>query len=154
MYKTKIHIIISFILIFLAGLAFGYVFGFKQKMAPQRTWLAQELDLNTEQEKKIKEIWTAVVQKTGSTPDEEKIKIAAERDRKVLEILNPEQVPDYSKIQEEFGNNIKSLANDRKTAISGAVEQTKKILTEEQRIKYETLLKEQKVKGMKPVNLK
>lgn len=147
----KIHIIISFILIFFAGLAFGLVIGLSNKKASKRTWLAQELDLNAEQERKIKEIWLGVVQKTGTTSDEEKLKIAAERDDKVRDILKPEQLLDYSRIQQEFAANIKNLASERKAAMSEAVEQTKKILTEEQRIKYETLLREHKVKGMKPV---
>ena len=65
-----------------------------------------------------------------------------QRDERLVGILSSdEQRAQFAKISKEFAEKYNQLARERDEAFNAAVEKTKKLLSDEQRTKYEQILK-------------
>lgn len=109
-----------------------------------RSWLADELKLSPDQREKMRTIWQEMLWGSGPHHGDVRRQAAKERDDAIAALITPAQKPEYDKINDKFGKQMADMSRERDEAIKRAVEQTKAILDEKQKAKYEELL----AKGM------
>ena len=102
--------------------------------------LAKELQLTADQRDQMRSIWEGVRDKVHHAFDEAE-DLGRQRDQRLVALLNEEQKTQFERISREFAEKYDRLARERDDAFNGAVEKTKKILTEPQRKKYEEILR-------------
>jgi Spy/CpxP family protein refolding chaperone len=110
----------------------------------RRPSLVEELQLSPEQAKKMEEIWSGVMRRGRGEQFEKFRAIQKERDEAILSLFTPQQKAEYDRIMGEYGKRFEELNQDRERAFQQAVEQTKQILTEPQRQKYDELMKKRR----------
>ncbi len=147
MTKTRIIVIVGFLIAFGAGAVVGI-----QLRAPtaakavptpppeQRSWLRTELGLNAEQNEQMKNIWETL-HASGRGYEDRRHRLRDERDEAIAALLAPSVMGDYDRVLQEYTNKLAALAQERDKAFADAVEKTKAILSPEQRVKYEEFLK-------------
>ncbi len=148
MTKTRIIVIVGFLIAFGAGAVVGI-----QLRAPAvaqtpvtppqgqgPSWLRTELGLTPEQNDQMKNIWETL-HASGRGYEDRRHRLRDERDEAIAALLAPSAMGDYDRVLAEYSNKLTSLAQERDKAFQEAVEKTKKILTPEQRVKYEEFLK-------------
>jgi Spy/CpxP family protein refolding chaperone len=146
MTKTRIIVIVGFMIAFGAGAVVGL-----QLRAPsvvlatvpppqQNSWLRTELGLSAEQNDQMKNIWESL-HTGGRGYEDRRRQLRDQRDEAIAALLPPSVMGDYDKVLQEFSNKLTQLGQERDKAFQDAVEKTKKILTPEQRVKYEEFLK-------------
>jgi hypothetical protein len=64
-----------------------------------------------------------------------------QRDEAIQAMLTPDQKAQFEKLTRDFADRFTRLRKDRDAAFSQAVEQTRKLLADDQRQKYDELLK-------------
>ena len=147
MTKTRIIVVIGFVIAFVAGAVVGLqlrttpVQVTVQPVQGQRpSWLRSELNLSNEQNEQMKAIWEGL-HNSGRSYEDRRHRLRDERDEAIAALLSPGVMGDYDRILADFSNKLTALAQERDKAFGEAVEKTKKILTPEQRTKYEEFLK-------------
>jgi len=148
MTKTRIIVIVGFLIAFGAGAVVGIQLRspvVAQLPAPapqpeQRSWLRTELNLTTEQNDKMKSIWEGL-HASGRGYEDRRRHLRDERDEAIAALLAPSVMGDYDRVLQEYTKKLDALAQERDKAFADAVEKTKAILTPEQRVKYEEFLK-------------
>ena len=106
----------------------------------EMTPLAQELGLTADQQEKMKEIWEGVRERVHSTFDDAQ-RLQRERDDTLIALLNEDQKARFEKISKDFAARYEELSRERENTFKEAVERTKKLLNDQQRKKYDELLK-------------
>jgi hypothetical protein len=155
---AKFVVILGFILSFAAGL----VIGSRRTMLPEApanstgagpttstakgpdhrspgSWLSTELGLSPEQRKALDGIWSAVAK--ANDQDERRRNFRRERDESIAHLVPPARLGEYDDIINVYQDRIDALERTSREAYESAVEQTRQILTSEQRTRYEELLK-------------
>jgi hypothetical protein len=102
--------------------------------------LVDQLGLSADQQDKMRVIWEGVrgdVQQCFQQAQD----LQAQRDNAVLAILNDEQKSKFQKISIDYGKRFDTLTQQREQAFQKAVDQTRGLLTEDQRGKYDQILK-------------
>lgn len=155
MIKTKLLMVFGFFVAFGAGTVVG-LFSRRLEVAvpagvvapepPRRSRLAQELGLSKEQDEQIKKIWQALEQEFRVAERESEGRRAAlrkEKEESILALVGPERKADYEKMIQEYYRKMGELmmGADRRRRFEKAIEQTKQVLDEPQRAKYEEILK-------------
>jgi Spy/CpxP family protein refolding chaperone len=147
MTKTRIIVIVGFLIAFGAGAVVGLqlrttpVRATEQPMQEQRpSWLRSELNLTAEQNEQMKNIWEGL-HNSGRGYEDRRRRLRDERDEAIAALLAPSVMGDYDRILQDFSNKLTAMAQERDKAFAAAVEKTKTILTAEQRAKYEEFLK-------------
>jgi Spy/CpxP family protein refolding chaperone len=102
-------------------------------------WWQAELGLTAEQRTKMDHIWSSLAQK-GRT-DERRREFRRERESAIADLVPASQLGEYDRIIDAYNERIAGLERESRDAYEAAVEQTKQILTTEQRTRYEDLLK-------------
>jgi len=103
--------------------------------------LAEELQLSADQREQMRGIWEGVRDRMHQAFDEAN-DLQRQRDERLVGILSSdEQRAQFAKISKEFAEKYNQLARERDEAFNAAVEKTKKLLSDEQRTKYEQILK-------------
>jgi len=144
--KSKLTLLTTFVLALGAGLVVGMAAakrGAAAQMTPaaqpqQRPKLAVALNLTPQQQEQMKAIWSGVMQGTN---DRRKA-LDKDRDDAINRLFTSEQKAEYDRIQAEYNARSSDLKTDRQRHIDEAVEQTKKILNDAQRQKYEQMVKD------------
>ena len=139
MTKATIAVGVCFLLAFAAGGAAGLLLGRSARPAPG-SWLTRELGLTPDQQEKMRKIWS---ESMPPPRPEQREAWEKERDQRIRAMLTAEQQAQYDELMRERAARLAALAEARKKAFEDAVEQTKAILTEPQRKKYEEILKRQ-----------
>jgi Spy/CpxP family protein refolding chaperone len=138
MTKTKLIILVCFCAAFGAGVATGVALTrFSSEHRPG-SWLDHELNLTPQQREQMRGIWSQVVSMPSQR--EQRQALQKERDEAVQALMNESQKAQYDEVMKTYAAKLAALEESRKKAFEGAVERTKKILTEPQRKKYEELL--------------
>jgi Spy/CpxP family protein refolding chaperone len=147
--KAKVIIVVGFLIAFAAGLVVALwmrqpavaavVPGAKHE--ERRPWLARELGLDAEKAKQLEKIWSEARRNAEREHDERRRSVRRERDEAILAMLKPEDREAYEKIQQDYMDKMTQLGRGRGRHMEEAVARTKEILTPEQRVKYEELLK-------------
>jgi Spy/CpxP family protein refolding chaperone len=155
---AKFIVILGFILAFAAGM----VIGSRRALVPEAPtsptpsatsapsakgpdrrgpggWLSSELGLSDAQRKSLDGIWSAVAK--ANDQDERRRNYRRERDEAIAHLVPPERLDEYDSVINIFTDRIDALERSSREAYESAVEQTKQILTPEQRVRYEDLLK-------------
>src|SRR5262245_57415658 len=106
-----------------------------------RTALVEELQLTPEQRDQMREIWEGVRVKVHQTFEDAQ-QIQKQRDDALVAILTEEQKAQFERISHDYADRFDKLTRARDQAFADAVERTKKVLNDEQRRKYEQILKD------------
>ena len=159
---TKLIVILGFILSFAAGMVIGTKSrGLIDTAAPANTdtrppttapserhsrggWLSQELGLSADQRKQLDAIWSALASRGRNDHDDRRRDFRRERDAAIADLVPSARLGEYDQIINTYNDRVTALEQESREAWQGAVEQTKAILTPEQRTKYEDLLKRHK----------
>ena len=107
---------------------------------PGEKSLADELQLTPEQRVQMRDIWEDVRGKVHQAFDEAQ-DLQRQRDERIVALLSDDQKAKFQKLSQEFADRYDQLARERDEAFNSAVDKTKKLLNEEQRKKYEQILK-------------
>lgn len=169
---TKLIVLVAFTLAFLAGLTVGRrtprddaqlsaaaaetVLN-SPTTAPSRgnrnSWLAAQLNLSADQQEQLKKIWSDVARR-GSARDgqqeDPRRKLRRERDEAIAALVRPEDRAAYDRIQTTYTQQSDALEQQWQASYQNAVERTKAVLTDEQRAKYESILKNNQWSGGQP----
>lgn len=143
---TKTVVLVCFLVAFAAGLAVGF-----QNRGPaaeseqpktQRCggWLSAELNLTPEQKEQLDNIWSETARYGGRERMERRRQLYRERDEAIVALIRPEDQSKYDEILKKHTENMAALDREWRDSFHAAVEQTKQILTAEQREKYERLI--------------
>ena len=109
-------------------------------MPIDRTPLVQELNLTPDQRDRMREIWEGVRGQVHETFEDAK-QLQDQRDHALVALLTDEQKMQFEKISQDFKKQFDDLARKRDMVFQSAVEQTKQLLNDEQRKRYEAILK-------------
>jgi Spy/CpxP family protein refolding chaperone len=139
---SRLHILI--ISLFTVALGTGIVVGMGMTRAPAardgRSWLTDQLNLTPEQSQQMKAVWENV--RGSSKPrNDARMQYRKERDDALQALLTPEQKAAYAKLVEHYNAEIAELNRQQEAEFQAAAERTKKILNEQQRARYDELLK-------------
>jgi Spy/CpxP family protein refolding chaperone len=146
-------VILCFIMAFAAGLLVGRQTSRIASAPPEESssttrpsggrhgWLVQALDLDASQQKQLGEIWSDPARRGGREREERRRELRRERDEAIAALVPPEHYGKYDQILEHYFNQLDAIDREMRASFDTAVEQTKLILTPEQRVKYEALLK-------------
>lgn len=150
---TKVVVILGFLVAFGAGLAVGLQNARRETAAkPQEPatrpsaggregWLTSALGLNSEQQEQLKKIWSETARRGRGEQDDLRRQYRTERDEAIAALIRPEDKPRYDLALRTYTERTAAMEQQWRTAYQAAVEQTKQVLTPEQRVKYEELLK-------------
>ena len=147
MTKTKVLLVLAFVVTLAAGVAAGLLASRLAHRPRGPSWLADELNLTSQQREQMHTIWSDVMRTQGRSQWEQRKALAQERDDAIAALMTDNLRPQYEKILEEYSRKVDELGQERTRAFEQAVEQTRKILTPEQAEKYDALLTKQREQG-------
>ena len=147
MTKTKVILIVSCLVVFAAGASLGALLTRSRPTRQDHSWLAAELNLTAEQRDQIRKIWSETMGSVFRNQSERRGAVTQERDQAILSLIPQAQRSRYESIQQEYTRKMDELSQERKRAFEEAVERTKKVLTAEQAVKYDDLIKKQRERG-------
>ena len=142
---TRINIIITFafVVALFGGVAVGLLGARMPASREPRSWLADELNLSSDQRDQMRAIWQDV-SKGRQSDGERRRALDKERTEAVVALLSNEQKAQYDKIQQDFSARMQEMSKQREQAFADAQTRTKAMLTEEQRVKYEQLMQKRR----------
>ena len=105
--------------------------------------LAAQLQFTADQQQQIRKIWEHV-QQVASQSTEEARSLDRARENKLLDLLTDEQKMQYKRIYQEYQDGFVALMARRERVMSDAIEQTRQLLSESQRQKYDAMLADRK----------
>ena len=141
MTKTKMILIVSFLVTAAAGIGVGMLVSWPNPRYARRSRLARELNLSSEQQEQMRKIWSEVRGFRGGRTGENRRALTQERDKAMIALLSEEQLSRHQQIVQEYERKLEELSQERRRRVQEAVKRTKQILTPEQAGKYEELLK-------------
>ena len=140
MNKTKTLIITAFVLAFCAGIPFGWAMEGWLDRPSGDSWLSRRLDLSPGQEQKVNEIWSGVVKEPHEDRRARMHGFAEERDNGIRAMLTDDQIGNFDQIMEGYHAARSEFFQEIRARHDAAVEQTKALLTEDQRKKYDEMI--------------
>ena len=138
--KLFISAVAAICLVFISGVAVGVVGRRALQPIRFRSVLVEELDLTPIQRYQLQRIWSDVAKNRTPVPMEELDKVDSERWKAIDDLLTPQQRIQYAQIQQRFESRMQGLDQGNRERVAAAEEQTRQLLTPEQREKYERLL--------------
>ena len=142
MTRTRILVVLSFVIAFAAGLTLGAALaGSTQPHGhpPAPGGLSAQLDLTADQQMKMGEIWSSTMQNWERTYRDRRHALSAERDQLLQELFTPVQQVQYDVIIQEYETALSELAQEGGKAREEANKRTMEILTVPQRKKFEDI---------------
>lgn len=140
MSKLRIVILLVFLLVFGAGVGVGVV---QSRMAlptiSKGDHIATELSLSSEQQEKMKEIWSSMGE-LRRQHDEKGKTLSVDRDAKIKQLLSPEQATAYEQVLHDHEQAVQQLRAERHQTVERCIQRTREILSPEQATKYEQML--------------
>ncbi|HEY1683315.1 MAG TPA: hypothetical protein VGG19_01010 [Tepidisphaeraceae bacterium] len=144
MTKTTLTILLGFLLMFAAGAVVGMVQS-KAVFGPppphDRSWLAEQLQLTNAQKQQIQQIWADSMPRNREQAMEQRHALQKQRNDAIRTLLTPAQLAQFEKIEQQYETASSDLQKERGKAVQEAIAKTKLILNDEQRAKYEEILK-------------
>lgn len=147
---TKLIVILGFALSFGAGMVVGI--GTQRASAPPPPatrphggpagWLAAQLKLTPEQQQQLNKIWSEIAHRGGREQDERRRQLRRERDDAITALIRSEDRAAYDDILKNYDQQKSALDREWRAGFERAVEETMKILTPEQRARYEEIRKQ------------
>ncbi|GMU22786.1 MAG: hypothetical protein AMXMBFR13_28700 [Phycisphaerae bacterium] len=142
---TKRIVMVGFLIAFAAGLVIGIESRQSSLAPPEKEprrggWLTTELNLTPQQQEQLKQIWSEIARHGGRERDDRRRQLYRQRDEAIAALIRPEDQPKYQQVLQEFEEKKAALEAEGRQAFQTAIERTKQILSEEQRVKYDQLL--------------
>jgi hypothetical protein len=141
--KAKFALTAVFLLAVASGLVAGVLMGrlpvAGSVQAAARSPLAQELQLTTEQNEAMRQIWEGIRQDVDDCFLQAQTSQKA-RDEALFALLTDEQKVKFAKVQNDCARELASLKAQRDAAFQDAVLRTERILSESQRQRYRQIL--------------
>lgn len=152
MTRTKIILFVAFLLMFAAGGSVGVLVAHSSPPPPppHESWWMSELNLTPEQREQMRAIWEDAMGSSFRTEGDRRAALQQERENAVMALLTEDQRVKYASVQQEYSRKMEELSQDRKRAFDEAVLRTRKILTPEQAVKYDELMKKEREHGPGP----
>lgn len=142
MTRTRILVVVSFLVAFAAGFALGAAVRHSAR-SHRTSWLSDQLGLTPEQGKQMRAIWSDVMQKSMHNRSEQRRALQAERDQAVRALLNDkEKEAQYDAILKQYEDKTSGLAKEGRNARDEAVARTMEILKEPQRERFKEFLRQ------------
>jgi len=143
MTKAKLVLVLAFILVFGAGAVIGMVqqqhhFGHDGPHGPGH--LADQLGLTSDQQEQMKQIWSAVDASRHDTWEKRR-ELQKQRDQEIQSLLSTDQKTRFETIAQQYQKSMAELNLEHDTLVQNAVEKTKSILNDAQRLKYDEIRK-------------
>jgi Spy/CpxP family protein refolding chaperone len=110
--------------------------------AEPRTPLVEELNLTAEQREQMRQIWEGVRGQVRQAFEDAQ-RLQKQRDEALVSLLTDEQKAKFEKISKDYAGRFDELTHKRDATFQNAVERTRRILNDEQRQKYDQILKRQ-----------
>jgi Spy/CpxP family protein refolding chaperone len=150
MTKTKVILLVSVVLAFAAGTALGmFIIGSGRSSTQPSSVLSRKLNLTADQQDRMRKIWSEAMGSVSRQHAERRAALAQERDQAIQALLSGDQRTRYEAIQQNYTRQAEQLSQERKRAFEDAVRRTKEeILTPDQAVKYDELMKGQREHGM------
>jgi hypothetical protein len=150
---ARLRIIFSaaFALALIAGAAAGVLatrFASQSTVVPGVTTL-DDLQLSSDQRDRIKQIWENVRDQSEDLYKRAEA-LQREHDDKVFKLLTPEQQKQYKQIYDQDRDTYARLMAERQATVKKAVNDTKNLLSDTQRQKYDVILKNRLGKSAEP----
>jgi len=98
-----------------------------------------ELDLTPDQQQQMQKIWEGVRKDVQGCFDQAQ-SLQKQRDDAIVSLLSEEQKAKFAEISKQFHDRDVKITGDRQRLLGSAIEQTKQLLNDEQRKKYEQIL--------------
>lgn len=98
-----------------------------------------ELDLTPEQQQQMQKIWEGVRRDVQGCFDQAQ-GLQKQRDEAIISLLSEEQKAKFAEISKQFHDLDVKITGHRQRLLGSAIEQTKKLLNDEQRKKYDQIL--------------
>ena len=150
MKRTRILVVVSFVVAFAAGLVLGAALGHTAAPPPSRPFLGDQLKLTPDQQQKMGEIWSSTMQNWFRTYGERRHALQAQRDQLIGEMLTPVQQMQHDVIIQEYEKGVSELAQEGGKAREEAKKRTMELLTESQRKQFEEILRQGEEHGWGP----
>jgi hypothetical protein len=153
---AKILLIVGFAIAFGAGWMMSSGFERRQRQEQQsqastatapttrpgrRGFLASELSLTTEQNEKMKVIWSDMAHRGGREEWDRRNLFRKERDEAIAALIRPEDKEKLDQVQKSYAEKNAAMDKEMRASYETAVEKTREILAPEQLKKYEEFLK-------------
>ena len=152
---TKVVLVIGFVVAFCAGLFSGLAVRGREALAtsssavaPAATrpvgpggLLATELGLTAEQREQMNRIWGENARALRHQQDQRRSQFRKEREDAIAALIRPEDRAKYDEVQRVHAQHMTDLEKELRASWQKGVEETREILTAEQRVKYEEFLK-------------
>lgn len=104
------------------------------------SWLAQQLDLSTDQQQQLDAIWSEVARDRGREQWDMRSKLRKERDDAIAALIPEDRKAEYERIHSDYDARVEDMESQWRSRFQQAVEKTKAILTPDQREKYDAIL--------------
>ena len=150
---AKVILVIGFLITFGAGLVVGWQSrGHEVLAAPAATtrptgrgagFLEAELGLNDQQREQMKKIWSETAHRGGREQEDKRRAFRKERDEAIAALIRPEDKDKFDQIIKAYADRNAAMEQAWRSNYQNAVAETKKILTDDQRKRYEEILKKQ-----------
>ena len=146
--RSKTILIATFVLVMSAGVVVGRLWTRLPAVSVGHdrspSWLADQMNLSTEQRQQMDAIWSDTKQKIHATFDHQH-ELDHQRDAAVVALLTPQQKAAYDKIQADHTAGRAELDKQRDALVHDANDRSKALLSDEQKTRWDTLSKEMPV---------
>lgn len=147
---TRSIIIVGFLCAFAAGFALNLGWSQQPPPAAERpdrpdrgSWLAEQLDLSPDQQEQMKEIWSDTASRGNRQQWEQRRNLREQRDQAIAALIRDEDRPAYEQLLADYAAKSEALQSQWRQSFEQAVQRTKELLNDEQRLKYERILDRQ-----------
>jgi Spy/CpxP family protein refolding chaperone len=151
---TRIVLVVGFIVAFSAGLVSGLAVRGREVQAssPMATsrpvtaggpggLLAAELGLTREQGEQMNRIWRENARTLRHQQDQRRTQARKERDEAIAVLIRPEDREKYDQVLRAHTERLAEIDRESRALFQSGFEESRKILTPEQQVKYEAFLK-------------
>jgi Spy/CpxP family protein refolding chaperone len=150
---TKIILIIGFVVAFAAGMVSGLAVRGRDVLASPAAatrpsnaggaggLLAAELNLTPDQREQMNKIWRDNARTLRHQQDQRRAQYRKERDEAIAALIRPEDREKYDQVLKAHADHLADVDRELRARWQTGVEETRKILTPEQRTRYEDFLK-------------
>ena len=138
MTKTRLILILAFIVVFVAGAAATIVS--RPKLPTDRhSLMALRLNLTESQGQQLHDIWEEARMQAMQRFSSRRIELREQRDEAIRQILSSEILEKYEQIQEQYRQQRHEMDEARRATFEAAREQTRALLNDEQREQWEQI---------------
>ena len=144
---AKLLLVFGFLVAFCAGVAVGPKLWPAAMALPttrptdRESWLTTELNLTPEQQEQMKKIWSDTAHRGNRESEDRRRQFRKERDDAIAALISPGDKEKYEQVLKTYADRDAAINRQWWDSYQATVERTKQILTAEQRLKYEELLK-------------